>query len=370
MKNNTMENKSTNKRFWIKGVMAAAVLVFMAACNNPADDRGAGAAPNVPEQPAVSGDVISADNPIVATANGRGISAGDVSILITQAEDALAWDYFEMFGTLDLDYSQEFRDGITFGRAVLEEAVRLASFTQLYLEYAEQLGVTLTEEDRAVVANHLEMLVEDFGEEELGNMLRIEGFRNMEHFEGLLDAQLIWNNLITALLDSPEDFARFEPYMRGEQDLAEDLLGAKHILANFDNFGSEEEAEEFANEILARLHAGEDFDELMWEYGQDPGMANFPGGYSFMSGEMVPEFEEATRELEMGEISGLVRSHFGFHIIKRTEPNQDDWHSMQGLPPMTIENRKIEAIFLGFEAMVDRAELVFFPELDDVLAGR
>lgn len=53
---------------------------------------------------------------------------------------------------------------------------------------------------------------------------------------------------------------------------------------------------------------------------EDTGLAANPDGYAFTTGEMVQEFEDATRALEPGQISGLVESSYGYHIILRLEP--------------------------------------------------
>ena len=67
------------------------------------------------------------------------------------------------------------------------------------------------------------------------------------------------------------------------------------------------------------------FDELMFEHSADPGgLSSFPGGYLFREGDMVPEFHDASAALEVGEISGLVESNFGYHIIYRLPLNYDD----------------------------------------------
>jgi len=352
MRNSANINRGASaKRPWIAGVLAVLVLVLMAGCVN-----GPGGSPG------------SANDPVVATANGANINTSDVVFLMSQAQQLKMWDYFEMFGDFEIDFDREFRDGATFGRAVREEAVRLAAFVIMYEEYAGRLGVTLTSENIAMVDDHMDMLLEVHGEEELQNMILEEGFRGQSHLAEFLGSQLLLDNLMQEILDNPTEFARFEQYMQEEEEQqpAIELMGAKHILANFENFDSEDEAETFANELLERALAGEDFDALVAEYGQDPGMWNFPQGYSFASGFMVPEFEQTTRELEIGEISGLVRSTFGFHIIMRVEPNMDDWYALQGISPRTLEQQMAEAIFIGLEAMADDMEIVFLPALDDV----
>ena len=88
----------------------------------------------------------------------------------------------------------------------------------------------------------------------------------------------------------------------------ENYIRAKHILL---------EDEATAEEVLAKIAAGEDFDALVAEYGKDPGMERNKDGYVFTYGEMVKPFEEAAFALEEGGVSLPVKSDFGYHIIKR-----------------------------------------------------
>jgi len=69
--------------------------------------------------------------------------------------------------------------------------------------------------------------------------------------------------------------------------------------------------------VQEKLKAGEDFAEVAKEYSKDPGSATNGGelGY-FDRNKMVPEFEEAAFNLEIGEMSEPVQTQFGFHIIK------------------------------------------------------
>ena len=62
----------------------------------------------------------------------------------------------------------------------------------------------------------------------------------------------------------------------------------------------------------------------MHAYSQDSGLANSPDGYTFTAGEMVAAFEDTTRSLEYGEISEVVQSPYGYHIILRQRPDVHD----------------------------------------------
>lgn len=82
-----------------------------------------------------------------------------------------------------------------------------------------------------------------------------------------------------------------------------------------------------ADELLAQLRAAEDpialFDQLMSEHSEDPGLALNPEGYTTEKGQMVAPFEEAALALKPGEISDVVESDFGYHIILRLPMNPD-----------------------------------------------
>lgn len=95
---------------------------------------------------------------------------------------------------------------------------------------------------------------------------------------------------------------------------------ASHILISADSSASEEEvsaAQTKADELLKRIKGGEDFAELARAESQDPGSAKKGGDLGFFGkGVMDKAFEEATFALEKGEVSGVVRSAFGFHIIQ------------------------------------------------------
>jgi peptidyl-prolyl cis-trans isomerase SurA len=80
------------------------------------------------------------------------------------------------------------------------------------------------------------------------------------------------------------------------------------------------------NELRARVLAGESFEELAKKYSQDPG-SGAQGGYLgfFKKGELVPEYEAASRKLEPGQLSPVVESQFGFHLIQFIERKGDSY---------------------------------------------
>ncbi len=71
--------------------------------------------------------------------------------------------------------------------------------------------------------------------------------------------------------------------------------------------------------LLKRARNGEDFALLAKQYSEDPGSKDKGGEYTFPKGQMVPEFEAAAFSLQTNQISDVVTTQFGYHIIKLYE---------------------------------------------------
>ena len=71
--------------------------------------------------------------------------------------------------------------------------------------------------------------------------------------------------------------------------------------------------------LLKRARAGEDFAKLAKEFSEDPGSKEKGGEYTFPRGQMAPEFEAAAFALKTNEVSDIVTTQYGYHIIKLSE---------------------------------------------------
>jgi peptidyl-prolyl cis-trans isomerase D len=96
---------------------------------------------------------------------------------------------------------------------------------------------------------------------------------------------------------------------------------ASHILIKSNGTPEEDAAaRKKAEDLLAQIKKGADFAELAKKNSQDEGSAVKGGDLDFFPrGQMVPEFDKVAFELEPGQVSDLVKSQFGYHIIKVTD---------------------------------------------------
>jgi parvulin-like peptidyl-prolyl isomerase len=104
-----------------------------------------------------------------------------------------------------------------------------------------------------------------------------------------------------------------------EETTADKTASVRHILLLTQGKTEPEKAEarKKIESLLARAKAGEDFAELAKQYSEDPGSKDNGGLYEdFGRGQMVKPFEDAAFSVPVGEISGVVETSYGYHIIK------------------------------------------------------
>jgi len=184
-------------------------------------------------------------------------------------------------------------------------------------------GVTVTDED---VAAHFEANKESY---------RIPEKRKIRY--ALIDQQAIRQRTTVTTQDIKRSYEdNQQQYSTPEQ------VRASHILLKTE--GKDEAAvKKLAEELLAKVKGGADLAALAIKFSEDEGSAQKGGDLDFfVRGAMVKEFDEAAFSLKPGEISDLVKTTYGFHIIKVIEKKPATTRSLEEVRVQIEEQLKWE----------------------------
>lgn len=230
---------------------------------------------------------VSSNEGLAASVNGQPIAVEDYQNQIAQVEA-----FFKQEG-LDFE-SEEGQERLAQARRqVLEQMID----QELISQAAAEMNITVSDEE--LESNVQEIVAQSGGDEQFNQSLQEMGTSYDEFRKMLLD-QLLSEAVFNAVTDSIPSSA--------------EQVHARHILLP---------TRESAEEVLARLEAGEDFAFLAREYSEDVSSRERGGDMGFFPrGVMPPEVEDAAFSLEVGEISDIVPSQFGFHIVQVLEKQE------------------------------------------------
>lgn len=141
-----------------------------------------------------------------------------------------------------------------------------------------------------------------------------EQFRNeMKRVEENVLKQYVINKILTSVKLTEEEKKAF--YEAQKQSFSKpETANAKHILVD---------SEEKANDILGKINAGDvSFEDAAKEHSTCPSKNNGGDLGTFGRGQMVPEFEDATFAMNVGDVSEPVKTQFGYHLIKLEAKNE------------------------------------------------
>ena len=130
---------------------------------------------------------------------------------------------------------------------------------------------------------------------------------------------------------------------------------AQHILIKVPENATDKqkaEARKKLTEIKKRADAGEDFAKLAKENSEGPSSQNGGDLGYFSRGKMVPAFEKAAFDLKNNQISDIVETNFGFHIIKALDHREAQTLSFEEVQPKIVANLRNQGIQKEIEKYV------------------
>lgn len=257
------------------------------------------------------------------TINEQPVSARMYLYWLAYSISEMESNMYSYYG-MPLDWSEEFG----LGEYLMADALNATLMYTLIPNKAKELGYDLTADQVAEFDDYTAQTIEAMGGEEgFNESLRMLGLDRNTYLD-INRTSYYYQQIRNSMFAGRPTDEDIKTYIEEN-----DILSAKHILLlTIDMTTREPLADDViaqkkatAEDILKQLQESDnlaaDFDTLMQEYSEDSGLAANPNGYIFTAGEMVTEFEDGTRALEYGQISDIVESPYGYHIILRQNPD-------------------------------------------------
>lgn len=241
---------------------------------------------------------------MVASVNKENITKAEYDRVLEDVQDTFKAYYGEEFFSTD--------EGKEVLEQIKEKLLEDFIIQKIILTEASNMDISVTAEE---IDKLLEQLIEDYGGQEQFDKLIEERGIDLDNLKQDFHFQLTAEKLMEEVTKEVEINNKEirEYYENNPDEFKEfpDEVKARHILVD---------DEDEAKKLLEQLKNGADFAELAKQHSKDPGSKDEGGdlGY-FNRGAMVAEFDEAVFNMEVGEISDIVKTRYGYHIIKLEE---------------------------------------------------
>lgn len=319
---------------------------------------------------------------VVFTVDGSAVTWGEFFYFLNGMSNSIVQTYNA--NQMDFSWDTPFGEG-TLSEYLWDQAVETCVQYHVMDVHLTELGVKLTAEDEAAIeTQHQQELLQYAGEdatEEDFDQVLADMYMTRDVYDYVNRVSTLYNRAYETVFGRSGE-------MLSEEEIAgfvtdNQYITAKHILIKtVDDANQPLDGQDLAEKtaratlVLEQLKglSGDGlltkFDELMTSYSEDPGTLYYPDGYTFRPGEMVDEFQAGAEALKDYEISELVKSDFGYHIILRlptTRYSVVDY--IDGVNDNTIGTYAVADAFGKLvQSWSNDAELVWEPEFDSITA--
>lgn len=306
---------------------------------------------------------IKSSEPVVMTVNGDPVHVDELRAYLKYNKMSME-NMLSYYGMDDSIWSDP-----TMGTMMIDQLFQTASQQAIEVRTVNQefknLGLKLTRAESEAAQERMEADVALFG--------------GQEAFQAWLDSVGYTKDIYTNLMAISAYAGAIQDAYYGDNGTKtntqaimdafnDNYLCAKHILvqsidSSYNPLTGDAltAAQNKANEALEKANAGEDFDSLIAQYNEDPGMEMYPEGYVFTEGDMVDEFYQGAKALEPGQTStSLVESSYGWHIIQR-EPLTED-QLTEDIKTALIQQITGKSFLDEITALMDAAEVEYTEE--------
>lgn len=335
--------------------LAAAIVLFLAACSQDApevEEVDLTQAADLFEQPIKNNPLARTAEDVVVTVDGQDITHGEIMqgvqmTLMQMSRQVPPQQLSQMAGQVYENITDTLIANI-----LLTEAAKTSSLAVSDDELAEEIA--LIEEGAPEGSSLQESLAE--------NGIEFQDWKNNLR-EQLLVRKLVEEKTADTPTATPADLASFYEENIDAFKVPETVT-ASHILIAFEEVDTDDVKAEKKKEIDAlhdELLAGASFEDLATAHSDCPSSQRGGNLGTFGRGQMVPEFEEAAFTLDIGGLSDVVETQFGYHLIKVTDHQQEGIRTLaevkDQLQAYLDAQKKQEALIAYIEELKEKADI-------------
>lgn len=252
---------------------------------------------------------------------------------------------------------------------------------KLLEKYAEDTGITVSREE---INEWIESVAGEYSSErEFEKDLKDKGINRSfleNEYKGQMLRSKIFEKIAEDVTVTDEEVKQYYEDNKDTLFLVPVSVKASHILAMFpwkrnnseESKEGREEAREKIELVQRKLNNGEDFEELARQYSDDEGTASDGGDLGYISkGQMVEEFDKVLFSLDTGEVSDIVETEYGFHIIKVYDKKEEyiqDFDEVRGSIETYLTNLYKSAKWEDFVfSLIKEADIQYLTDVEGTL---
>lgn len=281
-------------------------------------------------------------------------------VAVVGGEQIMKTEFNQIFEMFKVQYEQQYGaniweqdvDGRKYIDVMKEKVLDMLVDIKVQEQEALKSGITATTEE---IDAEVEKARKYFDTEEKFNEYLTSQKMTIEYLRNTIRKDILVSKfkekLTTGVTVTDEEVAT---YYGANQDQFISIKASQILMEN----------EEEAKKILERAKKGENFNELALQYSTDPTAKENKGdlGY-FRKGQMVEPFETAAFALKPGEISDLVKTDYGYHIIKLEDKKYDKLEDISAELKISMVNNKKDTVYKDLlEEMRTKADIKKYPK--------
>ncbi len=280
----------------------------------------------------------------VLTVNGVGYNLERFNLYFYNAQDEiLKGAGFSEATDIPEDFWESKISGVTMLEMAKSDALDLIIEDALEYEKAKEYGIELTSQDRIDINNQMSALKQDKVSLAQFEYIGISVKEMQEYYE----SERLVPPLLIKLIDEGEiniSDSKMWEYYNSTYAKVKHIYIPKTDAVTGEKYSSDrlEYADKKAAEAMERLANGEEFDEIMSDFSEDKFLWMYAGVLLFKSGEWEKEVEQVAFSLQEEEISGLIHSSDGIHIIQKLPLDLADSPELARLQEVALELAKPE----------------------------